>query len=527
MTNKKLTIGISSGDINGIGLEVALKVLSDKRLLDWCTPVIYASTKVVSYHKNIAKIKDFSFHNTNSVEALNPLSVNVINCWMENVKITLGQCTADGGKYATFALEQATEDLRLGHLDALVTAPINKEAMKASGFEFPGHTEYLTHKFHAPENLMLLVNESLRVGLVTNHVPLGQVASTITKELILKKIQLMNESLRMDFGIDRPAIAVLGLNPHAGDGGVLGNEEKDLIMPALEEAKKQGILAIGPYAADGFFGSGNYLNFDGILAMYHDQGLVPFKALSFGKGINFTAGLPVIRTSPDHGTGFDIAGKNLADPQSFREALYLAMDSARQRAEYKEMTKNPLKETSTSDTEGDAQTPKRQGDKKPKKSNGKKDRREKSPRPNKPEEQPKKPSEQGPPPVINEEQPTVVALEVSKKVVVETQKTVETKKVIVEKKNLSIEERLALAEQKKKQAQEVAPPVEETAPPSPSVSEVLTTEKTLAEELVKVAPDVMEEESGIIEEVAPTAEVLHTEEVPKKGHSDAPSMEEE
>ncbi|MFK7797358.1 MAG: 4-hydroxythreonine-4-phosphate dehydrogenase PdxA [Aureispira sp.] len=381
MTDKKLTIGISSGDINGIGLEVAIKVLSDKRLLDWCIPVIYASTKVVSYHKNIAKVRDFSFHNASSVESINPQAVNVINCWMENVKITLGQTTADGGKYATFSLEQATEDLRLGHLDALVTAPINKAAMQISGFEFPGHTEYLTHKFQAPENLMLLVNESLRVGLVTNHLPLGKVAETITKELILKKIELMAESLQMDFGIDRPAIAVLGLNPHAGDGGVLGSEEQDVIIPAIKAAKKKGILAIGPYSADGFFGSGNYLNFDGILAMYHDQGLVPFKALSFGKGINFTAGLPIIRTSPDHGTGFDIAGKNMADPQSFREAFYLALDSARQRVAYKLMTKNPIQEVVVIEND-EAKDKSPTEEQKSKKNHHKKEQRAKPPRSN-------------------------------------------------------------------------------------------------------------------------------------------------
>lgn len=340
--NKRLKIGISVGDINGIGLEVALKTLADKRILQWCTPVIYGSTKVVSYHKNIAKIKDLPLHNTSDAQSLNPNAINVVNCWMENVKITLGKCSADGGKYATFSLDQATEDLKAGYLDALVTAPIHKKAMQESGFAFPGHTEYLTSKFQAPLNLMLLVNESLRVGLVTNHLPIKEVSAIITQQLVLEKIRLMNKTLRMDFGIDRPAIAVLGLNPHAGDGGVLGSEETEHILPAIEQAKQEGILAIGPYAADGFFGSGNYLNYDGILAMYHDQGLVPFKALSFGKGINFTAGLPIIRTSPDHGTGFDIAGKNTANHQSFREALYLAMDSARQRAEFLEMHKNPL-----------------------------------------------------------------------------------------------------------------------------------------------------------------------------------------
>lgn len=342
MTNKKLKIGISVGDINGIGLEVILKTLADKRLLNWCTPILYGSTKVVSYHKNIIKVKDLTLHTSNDIQSINPNAVNIINCWLENVKITLGKCTAEGGKYATFSLEQATEDLRNGHLDALVTAPIHKKAMQLSGFEYPGHTEYLTHRFNAKENLMLMVNESLRIGLVTNHLPISQVASTITKELVLNKIELMNQSLKMDFGIDKPAIAVLGLNPHAGDDGVLGHEEAEIILPAIELAKQKGILAIGPYAADGFFGSGNYSNFDGILAMYHDQGLVPFKALSFGKGVNFTAGLPIIRTSPDHGTGLEIAGKNIADAQSFREALYLAIDSAKQRKDYLEFTENPL-----------------------------------------------------------------------------------------------------------------------------------------------------------------------------------------
>lgn len=349
----KLKIGITVGDINGIGLEVILKTLSDKRLLNYCTPIIYGSTKVISYHKNIIKIKDLPLHNAKDASNLNPNMVNVINCWMENVKIHLGKCNEDGGKYAYLSLEQAVADLQAGHLQALVTAPINKKSMQLAGFEYPGHTEYLTSKLEAPENLMFMVNEDLRVGLVTNHLPINQVASAITKERVLTKIRLMHQSLCMDFGINRPAIAVLGLNPHAGDGGVLGSEDLEVIVPAIEAAKAEGILAIGPYAADGLFGSGNYRNFDGILAMYHDQGLVPFKALSFGKGINFTAGLPVIRTSPDHGTGFEIAGKNTADPQSFREALYLAIDSFRQRVDYTEMTKNPLNKVAVKELENE------------------------------------------------------------------------------------------------------------------------------------------------------------------------------
>lgn len=513
MTDKKLTIGISSGDINGIGLEVAIKVLSDKRLLDWCIPVIYASTKVVSYHKNIAKVRDFSFHNASSVESINPQAVNVINCWMENVKITLGQTTADGGKYATFSLEQATEDLRLGHLDALVTAPINKAAMQISGFEFPGHTEYLTHKFHAPENLMLLVNESLRVGVVTNHLPLGKVAETITQELVLKKIELMAESLQMDFGIDRPAIALLGLNPHAGDGGVLGSEEQDLIIPAIEAAKKKGILAIGPYSADGFFGSGNYLNFDGILAMYHDQGLVPFKALSFGKGINFTAGLPVIRTSPDHGTGFDIAGKNMADPQSFREAFYLALDSARQRAAYKLMTQNPIQKVAIIDNE-EAKDKSSTAEQKSKKSHHKKERGEKAPRSNNKNKQHK---------TTTAPKPNHKEQNIEEPVNQNTEKPAK-QTTPKDQQQLPIEEHIELSVQKTKQ---------DVTPPTP-VAEVVTTEQPLPEESVKeeigVAPKVVpapeesvkstesvKEEVGITKKVVPASEERHT---------DAPTVQE-
>lgn len=340
-TTQKLKIGISIGDINGIGLEVVLKTLSDKRLLQLCTPVIYGTNKVISYHKNVAKINQLHLHQIKSIEQIKENAINVVNCWTENVKIELGKCTADGGKYAHLSLKSVVEDLKAGHLDAMVTAPINKESMTLAAFGFPGHTEFLTQAFEA-ESLMLMVHERLRVGLVTNHVPIKEVSSYISKELILKKIELLHESLCMDFGINKPTIAILGLNPHAGDGGVIGLEEKEIIIPAIEAAKAKGILAIGPYPADGFFGSDNYSKFDGILAMYHDQGLVPFKTIAFGGGVNFTAGLSAIRTSPDHGTGFDIAGKGVADPSSFRQALYTAIDTARQRVDYLEMTANPL-----------------------------------------------------------------------------------------------------------------------------------------------------------------------------------------
>jgi 4-hydroxythreonine-4-phosphate dehydrogenase len=485
MTNKKLKIGISVGDINGIGLEVILKTLADKRILNWCIPVLYGSTKVASYHKNIIKVKDLTLHNTSDIQGINESAVNIINCWIENVKITLGRCTEEGGKYATFSLEQATQDLVAGHLDALVTAPINKKAMQLSGFEYPGHTEYLTSKTQAKENLMLMVNEDLRIGLVTNHLPVSQVASTITTELVLKKIELMNNSLKMDFGIDKPAIAVLGLNPHAGDGGVLGTEESEIILPAIEMAKRKGILAIGPYAADGLFGSGNFSNFDGILAMYHDQGLVPFKALSFGSGVNFTAGLPVIRTSPDHGTGFDIAGKNVADFSSFRQALYLAMDTARQRAEYLEMTGNPLRTVAVNDIDGspddivdnDGVAPEDQ--KRTNKKRGRKER-EQRPREQKPREQkPRKERESQTPSNTTKETPT-------KESAPKTQDTAPQK----EKAKLTVEERLALAAQKKQKAVkeekiiEVQETIEETSTEETAVTETIV-EAVITEETVE------------------------------------------
>jgi 4-hydroxythreonine-4-phosphate dehydrogenase len=334
----KLKIGITSGDINGIGLEVILKTLAHPKFQEFCTPVIYGSSKVVSYHKNIVDLEEFQFQSLRNSDRLNPNKVNVVNCWEDNVNITLGKVTETGGKYAYLSLEEATNDLKERKIDALVTAPINKEAMQLAQFPYPGHTEYLTHRLGAKESLMLMVSDSLRIGLVTNHLPLSEVAAATTKELVLSKIKIFNESLRVDFGIERPTIAVLSLNPHAGDGGVIGDEEDKIIRPAVVESKKGGLLAMGPFAADGFFGSGQYKKFDGILAMYHDQGLVPFKTLSFGSGINFTAGLPFVRTSPDHGTGFSIAGKNAANPDSFRQALYLAIDIARNRSLYAEMT---------------------------------------------------------------------------------------------------------------------------------------------------------------------------------------------
>ena len=334
---KKLKIGITMGDMNGIGLEVILKALVRKEILNLCTPLIYSSAKVVAYHKNIVNLEDFQFQSVKSAEKPFTGKVNVVNCWSDVANITLGAATEEGGKYAFESLKRAVSDLKAGHIDAIVTAPINKEAMQLGGFQHPGHTEYLSEEFQATESLMLLVSEQLKVGVVTNHLPIKDVADAITKELVIKKINLMNDTLKMDFGIERPTIAVLGLNPHASDNGVIGQEEAAVIRPAIVECKKNNIMCVGPFPADGFFGTSQYRKFDGVLAMYHDQGLIPFKALSFGDGVNFTAGLNGIRTSPDHGTAFNIAGKNMADPSSFRQALYLAIDICRNRSDFQEI----------------------------------------------------------------------------------------------------------------------------------------------------------------------------------------------
>ncbi len=335
-------IGITIGDINGIGPEVIIKTLSEKKILDFCIPVIYGSSKVLSYHKNIVG-EDFQFVPIRSAERVTPERINVVNCWQDAVNITIGKATVESGQCAFKAIEMAVGELKAGFLDALVTAPISKEAMHMAGFPFPGHTEYITREMNVSESLMLMVGDDLRVGLATNHLPLRQVVSAITKELLLKKIQILYESLQIDFDKDRPTLAVLGLNPHAGESGMLGEEEEKIIRPAIVESKKKGMIVNGPFPADGFFGSGQYHKYDGILAMYHDQGLAPFKVLSFSSGVNYTAGLSGIRTSPDHGTAFDIAGKNEADPSSFRQALFMAMDLLRNRRAYHDMRANPLR----------------------------------------------------------------------------------------------------------------------------------------------------------------------------------------
>ncbi len=338
----KIRIGISIGDINGVGLEVILKTLSHPQILNLCTPVVYGSSKVVSYHKNVVGLESFQFNVATSGDRIKKDKINVVNCWTDDVNITLGKLSESSGKYAKISLEQAIIDLKNGYFDALVTAPINKKAMNLAGFKFLGHTEYLTSEFGAKESLMLMVNNNLRIGLVTNHLAIKDVSAALTKEILRTKLQLLNDSLKIDFGIERPTIAVLGLNPHASDDSIIGDEEENIIRPTIIEAKKKGILAMGPYPADGFFGSMQYSKFDGILAMYHDQGLIPFKSLSFGSGVNFTAGLDIVRTSPDHGTAYEIAGNNVADPSSFRQALFLALDIAKNRNLYKDLTSNPL-----------------------------------------------------------------------------------------------------------------------------------------------------------------------------------------
>lgn len=340
--SEKLKIGISIGDVNGIGLEVIIKSLMDSRVLDFFTPIVYGSTKVASFHRKAIGIQDFSFHVIQDAEQAHPKRANMINCWQEDVKITLGEQNEIGGKYAFLSLERATEDLRAGKLDALVTAPINKHNIQQDGFHFPGHTEYLQAKVEASDVLMFMIADELRIGVVTGHVPVKDIAQGITQEAILHKLRLMNESLKKDFWIEKPKIAVLGLNPHAGDKGLIGTEDDSIVLPALEQAKNEGIFCFGPYPADGLFASDAYTKFDAILAMYHDQGLIPFKHIAARKGVNFTAGLPIVRTSPDHGTGYDIAGKNLASHESFMEAIFSAVHIVKRRREQAELTANPL-----------------------------------------------------------------------------------------------------------------------------------------------------------------------------------------
>jgi 4-hydroxythreonine-4-phosphate dehydrogenase len=343
MSKQKIKIGISHGDINGIGYEVIMKTLMDARILEMCTPIVYGSPKVAAYHRKALNINNFNFNNIQNASEADPRRANIINCIDDNIRVELGKSSELAGESSYMALERSVNDLKAGEIDALITAPINKDNIQSEKFNFPGHTEFLAQQFNTDNYLMLMVSELMKIGVVTTHVPLSKVTELITKEAILNKLRIMDRSLEQDFSIKSPRIAVLGLNPHAGDGGLLGSEEKEIIIPAIERAKKEGILALGPYPSDGFFGSGDYTKFDAILAMYHDQGLTPFKLASFEKGVNYTAGLPFIRTSPAHGTAFDIAGEDKASPDSFREALYLAIDVHKSREIYREISKNPLK----------------------------------------------------------------------------------------------------------------------------------------------------------------------------------------
>lgn len=338
-----IRIGISCGDLNGIGLEVVLKCFEDSRMLAEMTPVLYCSAKAASFHRKALGLDEVQFNRVNDASEAVPRKFNLVNLWEDEVEIELGKASGTLASFAIKSLEAAAEDLARGKVDVLVTAPIDKHSMEQAGFAFPGHTEFLQHMAGSDsEVLMLLVGDGLRVGTVTGHIPLKDVANAITTERILVKARLLHQSLQRDFGIATPRIAILGLNPHAGDGGTLGSEDKERIAPAVRKLMDEGILAMGPYPADGFFGNGSYKHFDGVLAMYHDQGLAPFKALSFGHGVNFTAGLPIVRTSPDHGTGLDIAGQGVADAGSFRAAVWLAGDIRANREHWKAISANPL-----------------------------------------------------------------------------------------------------------------------------------------------------------------------------------------
>lgn len=339
----KIKVGISHGDVNGISYEVIIKTLLDTRVMEMCTPIVYGSPKVAAYHRKALNIDNLSFHHIRHANEAAPRKANIINCIDDNIRVELGKSTPSAGESSYIALERAVNDLQNRNIDVLVTAPINKDNIQSEKFSFPGHTEYLVKQFNASDHLMLMVSEQMRIGVVTGHIPLEKVSGKLSKDLIISKLKIIARSLVEDFSITAPRVAVLGLNPHAGDNGLLGDEEKNIIEPAIKEVRSQGIVAMGPYPADGFFGSGDYAKFDAILAMYHDQGLTPFKLASFDRGVNYTAGLPFIRTSPAHGTAYNIAGEGKASAESFREALYLAIDIFRNREVYSEISKNPLK----------------------------------------------------------------------------------------------------------------------------------------------------------------------------------------
>lgn len=343
MKNTKIRVGITQGDINGISYEVIIKTLLDNRIFDICVPIVYGSPKVAAYHRKALNIDNFSFNTIKSPEEANPKRANLINCISDNVRVELGKSTTMAGEASYKSLDTAAKDLENNKIDVIVTGPINKYNIQSEKFSFAGHTEFFESRFKSDGVLMLMVSELFKVGVVTTHVPVNKVAEYITKDNVLAKIRILNKSLMVDFLVRKPRIAVMGLNPHAGDNGVIGDEEIKEIIPALKAARDEEINAFGPFPADGFFGSDTFTKYDGVIAMYHDQGLIPFKAMTYEGGVNFTAGLSIVRTSPAHGTAYELAGKGEALPDSFRKAIYLSCDIFNNRQAYKEMTNNPLK----------------------------------------------------------------------------------------------------------------------------------------------------------------------------------------
>ncbi|MBO3096889.1 4-hydroxythreonine-4-phosphate dehydrogenase PdxA [Gelidibacter pelagius] len=341
---EQIRVGISIGDLNGIGAEIILKTFEDSRMLEFCTPIIFASIKTMSFFKKHFD-SGINFHGINDLNQVIEAKVNVLNVWKETIEINFGEEDLKAGEYAIKSLERATEALKNDDIDVLVTAPINKLTIQSDSFNFPGHTNYLAKELGG-NSLMFMVTDKLKVGLLTDHVPVKDVPQHINAKLIEEKVQTVYESLVKDFRVSRPKIAVLGINPHAGDNGVIGKEDEEILKPTLLKIREKGKLVYGPYSADSFFGSKNYQNFDAIIASYHDQGLIPFKTITFGEGVNYTAGLSKIRTSPDHGTAFEIAGKGTADESSFKAAVFTAIQIYRNRKEYKKLTKNPLKKAS-------------------------------------------------------------------------------------------------------------------------------------------------------------------------------------
>lgn len=343
MQINKPVIGISCGDLNGIGIELIIKTFSDNRILEHCTPVIFASNKAVNFYRKSIPEYNFNYQIIKEFERINHRQVNLFNCWEEETSINPGQLSDTGGKYAVLSLQTAVAALKQKQIDGLVTAPIHKKNIQSGDFTFTGHTPFLKNIFDANDVVMMLCADNFRVALVTEHVPVNEIAKHISKEKIVSKLNIIHQSLQKDFGIDKPRIAVLGLNPHAGDEGLIGNEEETIIKPAIKEAKNNNMLVVGPYSADAFFARRSFEKFDAVLAMYHDQGLIPFKALAIGEGINFTAGLPAVRTSPDHGVAFDIAGKNKADQSSFLASVFGCIDIINRRNGFAENRKNPLR----------------------------------------------------------------------------------------------------------------------------------------------------------------------------------------